>query len=518
MSLYLGIDASTQSIDGMVIDCDDGSVKYYTTVKFDDIPGFACTNGVLESADPLVKHSDPLLWLEGLERVLDQLREQGLDFSAVKAISGSGQQHGTVYLNRDFLASSWQDSDHSLVETFQPLLSRRSAPIWMDSSTTGECREIAEAVGGRERVQKITGSPPVERFSGPQIRKFYKHSPEQFRQTAAIHLVSSFLASVLAGCSAAIDCGDGAGMNLMNLETCDWDSDMLRATAPGLESKLPSLTASNNIAGRISPWFQKKYGFKADTKVIAWSGDNPNALIGCGGYAPGTAVISLGTSYTFFAAMRNPKVDPAGYGHVFGNPAGGFMSLICFKNGALAQEEVMKQFGISYSEFEEHFFSTPPGNNGNMMLPFFIPEITPLVLEPEAVKRGDDQFVRNKAPASAVRAVVEAQAMNLRLYSNWIEEEMDLIRVTGGAAKSDANCQALADVFNAAIERLQVANAPALGAAMRCAEADNAGDWQQLTESFCQVDKEKALQPIPENVAVYENLVNEYRQFSREYI
>lgn len=518
MSYYLGIDASTQSIDGFVIDCDAGTVEYSAAVKFDDIPGFDCTNGVLESDDPLVKHSDPLLWLEGLERVLMKLGEAGLDFSKVEAVSGSGQQHGTVYLNHQFLSSSWQNSDKSLVETFRPLLSRRTAPIWMDSSTTAECGEIAEAAGGESRVQSLTGSPPVERFSGPQIRKFYKSEPEKFRETASIHLVSSFLASVLAGRSAAIDFGDGAGMNLMNLETCNWDTDMLAATAPDLRSKLPSLSASDGVVGAISPYFHKKYGFNDDARVIVWSGDNPNSLIGCGGYAPGTAVVSLGTSYTYFAAMRSPKVDPAGYGHIFGNPAGGFMSLICFKNGALAQEEIMRQFGISYSDFEEYFFSTPPGNDGNMMLPFFIPEITPLVLEPEPAKRGEPDFIRNEKARYAVRAIVEAQAMSLRLYSEWIEETTALIRVTGGAAKSDANCQVLADVFNASIERLEVANAPALGAAMRCAEADRAADWSELTEKYCRVSQEKTVRPVPENVAVYADMLEQYRQFISEYL
>jgi xylulokinase len=68
-----------------------------------------------------------------------------------------------------------------------------------------------------------------------------------------------------------------------------------------------------------------------------------------GATTPGNVVISLGTSDTFFAAMPGPKTDPGGFGHVFGNPAGGFMSLICFRNGSLAREALRDRLGLDWS-------------------------------------------------------------------------------------------------------------------------------------------------------------------------
>ena len=63
----------------------------------------------------------------------------------------------------------------------------------------------------------ITGSRAIERFTGPQIRKFRKDDPAGYERTAEIHLVSSFVASLLTGTSVPIDLGDGAGMNLLDL-------------------------------------------------------------------------------------------------------------------------------------------------------------------------------------------------------------------------------------------------------------------------------------------------------------
>ena len=72
-----------------------------------------------------------------------------------------------------------------------------------------------------------------------------------------------------------------------------------------------------------------------------------------GAASPGKMVISLGTSYTLFAAMEKPVTDPSGFGHVFGNPCGGFMSLICFSEGALALEKLRSELNITWDQFSE---------------------------------------------------------------------------------------------------------------------------------------------------------------------
>ncbi|MCF7855224.1 MAG: carbohydrate kinase [Candidatus Pacebacteria bacterium] len=517
MGWYLGLDASTQSMSTIIIDTESGRVVVDESVGFDECPEYRCPQGFLESDDPLIKHADPLVWLAALEKLLRKLVDGGIDLSRVVAVSGSGQQHGTVYLNRRFLDVSAWGASAGLAAMIEPMLSRKTAPIWMDSSTTVECREIAEAVGGAEVVQRKTGSPPIERFSGPQIRRFSKDNPTAYNDTAVVHLVSSFIASVLVGRGVGVDIGDGAGMNLLNLSTLEWDEDMLAATAPGLRDRLPEVVSSDTIVGRIAPYFSDKYGFNPDVQIVAWSGDNPNSLIGVGAHAPGTAVVSLGTSHTYFAAMKKPNVDPEGYGHVFGNPAGGFMSLICFKNGALAQEEIRDRYGLTWEAFDDCLRSTPPGNSGNMMLPYFVSEITPLVLDAGAVRTGSDEFLNGGDACAAVRAVVESQALRLKIHSSWMASTPDTIRVTGGASVSTEVCRVLADVFNAELERLETGNSAGLGAAMRAAEAAGAASWKDLTDRFCQPVKGMNVTPDRDNAAMYEDMQSRYAAFAREH-
>ncbi|NNM28922.1 MAG: carbohydrate kinase, partial [Akkermansiaceae bacterium] len=379
MPTVLGLDSSTQSLSAVIVETDSGSIIHEESVSFGtDLPAYGQPSGFTPDGADGEVHSDPLMWLDALDIVMTRLREAGLDLGKVAAVSGSGQQHGSVYLDGGFgEALGKPAAGRSLQEQVAPHLTRPTAPIWMDTSTSAECAEIAEAAGGDAEVCRRTGSVAVERFTGPQIRRFWKKHPEQYERTGVIHLVSSFLASVLAGKNVAIDHGDGAGMNLMNLAALDWDPVLLDATAPGLAGKLPPVQASSSVAGTIAGYFVEKYGFSSGCEVVLFSGDNPCSLVGMGAATPGKVVISLGTSDTFFAAMPEPRTDPNGYGHVFGNPMGGFMSLICFKNGSLAREAVKDELGVAWSAFErEALAATPPGNGGRLMIPFFAPEIT----------------------------------------------------------------------------------------------------------------------------------------------
>ena len=98
--LFLGLDSSTQSISAVVIDCDRRKVVYDKSLNFDQaLPQYKTQNGVLPNRKPLVKHSSPLMWAEALDRLFAVMKKDGVKLGNILAISGSGQQHGSVYLN-----------------------------------------------------------------------------------------------------------------------------------------------------------------------------------------------------------------------------------------------------------------------------------------------------------------------------------------------------------------------------------------------------------------------------------
>ena len=519
MPTILGLDSSTQSCSALLIDTDAGALLHSETVSFGtDLSHYEAPSGFIPGGLEGEVHSNPLMWLEALDLLFSRLQSAGVDLSAVRAISGSGQQHGSVYLDEQFeeVVSNLQASS-DLVEQVRPCLTRASSPIWMDGSTSEECKEISAAVGGDEVVCERTGSISIERFTGSQIRKFWKSDAEGWERTGVIHLVSSFLASVLAGKNAAIDVGDGAGMNLMNLSSCDWDEQLLDATAPGLKEKLPPVSASGTIAGTVSSYFVEKYGLSSSCEVVLFSGDNPCSLVGMGAAGPGKVVISLGTSDTLFAAMPEPRTDPNGYGHVFGNPMGGYMSLICFKNGSLAREQVKGDLNLSWDDFDlAGLAKTPLGNEGRLMIPFFEPEITPRAdLGGPLYGNWPDG---EKGGAEMVRAVLEGQFINMWLHSQWLGIEPEQILLTGGASQNDGIAQVVADVFGVPVVRLQVSGSAALGAAIRAAVAVGVADLPNLEASFCSPVAGSIREPATGSEEIYARLRESYQQALAEHL
>jgi len=514
MSLYLGLDSSTQSLSAILVDIEKRQLVLDQSINYNErLAEFGCRNGVLPSDDPTVAHSDPLMWLAALDMLLDDLRAKGVDLSQVAAIAGSGQQHGSVYLNAkatNVLKSL--DPKKSLGKQLRPALSRPTSPIWMDSSTRKQCDEIEAAVGGPAAVAELTGSSCFERFTGPQIRKFAQKEVVRYTHTDKIHLVSSFMCSILAGKHAPIDHGDGAGMNLMDIRGRKWSAPMLKATAPGLRAKLPALARSDSVVGRISPYFVQKYGFSPQCRIVAWSGDNPCSLIGVGLIQSGKVCISLGTSDTYFGFMPEPHISKEGEGHVFGSPTGDYMSLICFLNGSLTREKVKDVFGLSWEQFSDALRQTKPGNGGRVMLPYFSPEITPKVLDPHVHR----YWLEPSQVGENVRAVVEAQMASMAIHSKWMGVKTRMIYATGGASANRAILEIMANVHNADVYQFQVGKSAALGAALRAAHADlkasgNEMPWPQVVKGFAEPIAESRVRPDRAAVKVYREFLKLYK-------
>jgi xylulokinase len=518
--LFLGLDSSTQSLSAVLIDYELRKVVYEQSLNFDRaLPHYGTRNGVLPNPDPLVKHSPPLMWAEALDLLFAKMKRDGVALGEILAISGSGQQHGSVYFNnRAAEKLAKLNPQKTLAENLRVVFARRTSPIWMDSSTASECAEIRKKLGGLKATAEATGSDAFERFTGPQIRKFYKTEPEAYGQTANISLVSSFMASLLAGKIAPIDPGDGAGMNLMNIREKIWHPEALKATAPGLTQKLPPLAESGKIIGAVSPYFVKKFGLNPEAQALVWSGDNPCSVVGLGLIREGIAAISLGTSDTYFGLMKKCRTDASGEGHVFGSPTGDYMTLICFKNGSLAREKVREFYGIkNWNDFGKLVASVPPGNDGGILLPWFEAEIVPRMNEPGIHRFSLDE----KNVAANCRAIFEAQMLSMRLHSQWMKVSPDCIYATGGASNNLSLLQVMADVMNCRVERIEVSKSAALGAALQAAhswltEAGAKPKWEKVVADFTDPIPKSEIRPNRKAALAYEKLIRKYAVCERE--
>ncbi|XP_017701081.2 xylulose kinase 2-like [Phoenix dactylifera] len=482
-SLFLGFDCSTQSLKATVLDANLVIVAS-EFVHFDsELPRYNTKDGVYR--DPMVDGrivSPTLMWVEALDLLLEKL-EAKVDYRKVAAISGSAQQHGTVYWKKGskaMLASL--DPCKPLVTHVGDAFSLKDSPIWMDCSTTSQCREIENAVGGAFELSKLTGSCAHERYPGPQIRKIFETQPDVYNDTERISLVSSFMASLLIGGHASIDETDGAGMNLMDIKRRVWSKIALEATAPGLEEKLGKLAPAHAVAGLIAPYFVERFQFKDSCLIIQWSGDNPNSLAGLALHSPGDMAISLGTSDTVFGITSEPQ--PSLEGHVFPNPVDPtyYMVMLVYKNGSLTREDVRNQYAErSWDVFNKYLEKTPPLNGGKLGFFYKEHEILPplpvgchrYVLENlscDSLGEIKEHEVQEFDPPSEVRAIIEGQFLSMRGHAERIGMPTPKrIIATGGASSNACILKEIANIFGCPVYTVQRPDSASLGAALRAA-------------------------------------------------
>ena len=100
------------------------------------------------------------MWVEALDLVLSRLHDEGLDFATVKAVSGAGMQHGTVFWNYDAeeRLGGLSAEKGGLLEQLNDVFSNRFSPNWQDASTQKQCEEFERHVGGEDMLADITGS------------------------------------------------------------------------------------------------------------------------------------------------------------------------------------------------------------------------------------------------------------------------------------------------------------------------------------------------------------------------
>lgn len=192
------------------------------------------------------------------------------------------------------------------------------------------------------------------------------------------------------------------------------------------------------------------------------------------------------------------------------------MGMTVFKNGSLARERIRDAYRLDWTGFSSALRSTPAGNGGRMMLPWFEPEITPAV-RAAGVRRHN---LDTSDAAANVRALIEAQAMAVFVHTRWMGRRPGTIRATGGASANREILQVIADVFGATVLRLQDVNSAALGAALRAyhAHRTSLGDppaWSDVVCGFTDPIPDLRVEPIPDHTKVYSELMIRYEEFEK---
>uniref|UniRef100_A0A671NMB6 Xylulose kinase n=1 Tax=Sinocyclocheilus anshuiensis TaxID=1608454 RepID=A0A671NMB6_9TELE len=508
-SCFLGFDFSTQQLKVVAVD-GNLEVIHQNSVQFDsELPEFRTHGGVHIHEDKLTVTSPALMWVKALDVLLEKMRNTGFDFSRVKAISGSGQQHGSVFWRKGARRTLNQlDPQKHLHHQLQECFAVRDSPVWMDSSTSDQCQCLETAVGGAQRLADITGSRAYERFTGNQIAKIYHSKPKEFSETERISLISSFASSLFLGDYAPIDYSDGSGMNLMDIFEKQWSRVCLDAAAPQLAERLGDLTPSTAVLGCVSLYYTERYGFAESCNVVAFTGDNPGKQMFW------SLQVSLGTSDTVFLWIRGPR--PSVEGHIFCNPVdcSAYMALICFKNGSFTRERIRDECaGGSWECFSSALRATPMGNNGHLGVYFDVMEITPHFAGVHRFN-AEGQRVASFEHEMEIRALIEGQFLAKRVHAEKLGYKIiagTRVLATGGASSNKDILQVLSDVFSAPVYIIDVTNSACLGCAYRAVHGLEAEAGASFTETLRNApEPQLAVRPAPGAQEVYAPLMLRY--------
>ncbi|XP_003368402.1 xylulose kinase, partial [Trichinella spiralis] len=173
METFLGIDLGTQQLKAVLTD-ENLNIVCIEVINYDnELPEFKTVGGVHRASETVT--APVLMWIKALDNLLHRLKLNGIEFSSIKAISGAAQQHGSVF---------WKHGAEQILKTLnfretlfnqlQNSFATNDCPIWMDASTTSECKILEDSCGGPMELAMRTGSVGCERFTGPQIFKKYR--------------------------------------------------------------------------------------------------------------------------------------------------------------------------------------------------------------------------------------------------------------------------------------------------------------------------------------------------------
>jgi xylulokinase len=225
MGLVAGIDAGTQSLKVLVYDPRTQVVVASASVPL-----------ALDSGADGSREQAPADWVSALRdcfaRIDPSLRAR------IVALAVSGQQHGFVPVD-------------DAGEVLAP------AKLWCDTSTSAECIQIMDAVGGFQRTIALAGNPILAGYAASKLPWTRIHRADAYARLATILLPHDYLNFVLTG-QRFCELGDASGTGWLDVRTRTWSQELLRATDPDrdLAACLPPIAAPDalfDIAPRPRP-------------------------------------------------------------------------------------------------------------------------------------------------------------------------------------------------------------------------------------------------------------------------
>jgi glycerol kinase len=419
-----------------------------------------------------VEH-DPLeIWSSTEHVIRTALARAGIKGSELAAIGVTNQRETTVVWDR---------------HTGKPFC---NAIVWQCTRTDEICRSLITQYG-QEAFESKTGLPVATYFSGPKLRWILDNVPEAERAAkkgdALFGTVDTWLIWRLTGGTQGgvhvTDVTNASRTLLMDLDTLDWDENLLRALQIP-RSMLPRIVPSSDRS--VWGYTAKDGPLEHPVPVCAALGDQQAALVGQTCFEKGEAKNTYGTGCfllmntgTSRVRSRHGLITTVGYRIDSQAPVYCLEGSVAVA-GALVQW-LRDNLGIIARAPEIEDLARTVDDNGGI---YFVPAFSGLFApywrgDARGVIAGLTRFV-NKGHLA--RAVLEASAFQTKDLVESMNQDSGValrsLKVDGGMVANELLMQFQADLLNVPVIRPKITETTALGAAYAAGLA--VGFWPDL--------------------------------------
>ena len=416
-----------------------------------------------------VEHNPMEIW-ERCQEVIDGgLKQSGVDAKDIAAVGVTNQRETTVVWER---------------ATGKPVY---NAIVWQDTRTDTICNELAKD-GGQDRFRTKVGLPLATYFSGPKIKWVLDNVPgarEKAEKGEVLfgNIDTWVIWNLTGGSNGGVhvtDVSNASRTMLMNLETLDWDPDMLKVMGIP-KAMLPRVAASSEVYG-------KAVGSLNGIPVAGDLGDQQAALFGQTCFSPGEAKNTYGTGCFM---LLNTGTKPV-------QSKNGLLTTLAYKigtehavyalegsiaiTGALVQwlRDNLKLF--DYSKHIEEYAKSVPDSGGIYFVPAFSGLFAPYwKSDARGAIVGMTRYITREHIA---RAALEATAYQTREVLDAMNADsgvpLTALKVDGGMVFNNLLMQFQADILGVPVIRPTVAETTALGAAYAAGLA--VGFWAKVED------------------------------------
>ena len=431
-----------------------------------------------------VEHDPGEIYRRTCETIEGALANGNLKAEGLAAVGITNQRETTVVWNR---------------KTGAPLY---NAIVWQDTRTD-RIMHMLEQSGAGNTIRRKAGLPPATYFSGGKIKWILDNVDDARaaadRGEAIFGNIDTWLIWNLTGGinggAHITDVTNASRTMLLNLETLDWDDELLGFFGIP-RSMLPAVRPSSDptFYGMTLP----NGPFKGEVPLCADLGDQQAATVGQVCFTPGEAKNTYGTG-NFMLLNTGTNIVPS---HA------GLLTTVCYQlsseravyalEGSVAVtgsavQWLRDQLGIIKTASEIEALANTVSDNGGV---YFVPAFSGLYAPHW---RSDARgcivgLSRFNDKGHLARATLEAICYQTRDVLDAMVKDsgvkLEVLKVDGGATANDSLMQLQADILGVPVVRPVVAETTALGAAYAAGLAVAFWNDVEETRNNWQADKQ----------------------------